>query len=240
MRRTCTAVLCCLAGGAGALVVPAQSMALPGGDVMVCTFSGATTALTDIPGIVVSESQTFGDALDDPLSAVPGNAAGETGVVIETGTYTFSTPPGASAYLGIPTQCLHIDVDGTLTRDPDGRNDTNPSVPARVTANGSYDNVLCSTGTTTGNATLTTPTDGEIASITAAYTIAFVAGTGAGVVAGATVTPQPGNPNPVRSAAGAGVVHIDGKPATSGRTACVDSDAADFNVFGALAVTITS
>ena len=237
MRKSRIALLGALALVVGALVVPAQSMATPGGDVAVCTFSGATTNLTDIPGIGDSEQQVNGDAVDDVLSAIPGTQAGETGVIIETGTYTFATAP---PFLGVPTSCVHVDVDGAVGLDPDGSDDTNPTVVASITANGSYDNVLCGTGTTDGTATLSTTTDGEIASISFSYTIAFAAGNGAAAAAGGTVTAQAGNPNPTRSAAGAGFVHIEGKPATPGKTACGDSDAADFNVFGAFAGATTS
>ena len=212
----------------GALVVPAQSMAFPETDFVICTFSGATTSMTDIPGILGSNSQAHGDALDDALSAVPGNQAGETGVIIETGTFSFATAP---SFMGIPTECVHVDVDGASGVDPDSSNDTGV-VGATINSSGGYENVLCGTGTTTGNATLGTPADGEIASITFPYLIGFAAGNGTAVVILGLMNSQPGNPNPDRLARGSGTVHIEGKAAIQGGTACGDYDASDFNVFG--------
>ena len=220
----------------GVLAAPASSLAGPAGDdSFTCTFSGRTSSLTDIPGIMASETQANGDAVDDALSAMAGNQAGETGVVVEAGNYSFGTSPPFS---GVPTECVHHDVDGALGLDPDRRNDTGPAA-ASMTANGSYSNLLCGTGTTTGTVTISLG-DAEVVSITAGYTIEFAAGDGAAEVAGGTMSSRSGNANPTRTTAGAGTVHIEGVPATPGATGCGNSDAVDFNVLGSVTFTATS
>jgi hypothetical protein len=237
MRKSRIALLSVLALVVASLTVPASSLAVAGSDTTVCTFSGQTSALDDIPGIVASEQQAHGDALDDALSAIPGNQAGETGVIIETGSYAFGTAP---PFMGVPNQCLHVDVDGAAGLDPDGTDDTGVRATGISVTNGSYDNVLCGTGLTNGTATVSVTGDGEVASVGFGYTIGFAAGQGAAAATG-TVTATTGNPNPAtRPVAGAGFVHIEGQAATAGATACGNSDAADFNVFGGFTGSTTS
>ena len=232
MRKTClVVVLTCLAAGAGALAVPASSVATPGTDLFTCTFNGRTTGMTDIPGILASEQQFLGDAVDDALSAIPGNQAGETGIIVEGGTYAFGTTPPD---LGVSNACYHIDVDGALGLDPTGPNTS--GYPMSMGASGGYENVLCGTGTTAGNATITLTGNPEVSSITFSYTIAFAAGQGAAAALGGTMSGGGGT----RSVAGAGVVHLDPIAASTAVVACADSDAAGFNASGAVTFVATS
>ena len=209
---------------AGALAAPASAQAGPGTDVALCTFSGATSAMTNIPGSVASQSQTHGDAEDDALSAIPGNQAGETGVIIETGSYFFGT---ALPFLAISTQCRHIDGDGAL----DGRDDTG-IYPAGITSNGTYQSILCGTGVMEGSATLSLTGDAEIPSIQFNYVIGYH---GTSTSEGNTLVPSPTSMGS-HSAFGQGTVDIDwGFP-----TGCVTSDSEDFGIRGFFVFVSTS
>jgi hypothetical protein len=103
----------------------------------------------------------------------------------------------------------------------------------------------CGDGTTDGDATIALVGDGEVARIDFRYDIGF---SGAGDSSeGSTVVPSPtgftptaGNPNPSRTGYGNGIVDFDWIPAGLSGSACITSNAADFNIFGSFTFVPTS
>jgi hypothetical protein len=242
---------------AGALLLmPAASQAIPATDQLTCTFSGATSNMDDIPGIVFSEQLGgLGDAVDDPLEFLDGNTDGPNANGngwIEHGSYVFDAP---HPYFGpIPTECVRTDIDGNLGLDPDGKDDTGV-YPASIRATGIYSNILCGTETTAGNlyidlsnatgAGALAATESEIDRASALpYTIVFTSDDGPLFITSASppnaVLGVAGNPNPPsRSASGAGEVHLEPHSYRSG-IPCVTADATDFFMAGAVGITTTT
>lgn len=240
-------------------------------DRAVCIFNGATDAFTPIVQAVDdprpladaehTESDGDLDSPDDEFNASgvlgPGDGVptgtGNNLLDLEGGSYTFSTSPSPldpalpDEAESLGTSCLHEDSDGFI----DTTANNTGLYASEITAAGTYENLVCGTGSTEGSATLTTvdklidsdgdhqpnlPADGgadpEAATLGADYFIMFVAGQGALLFTG-EVTPG------ARDFVGTGVVDIRPTPsitaAPNDDEGCVTTDVTNFDVTGIIA-----
>jgi hypothetical protein len=246
-----TGIVAAVTAAGALLLAPAASQAIPFTDQVTCTFSGASRNMDDIPGIEYSEQLGGrGDAQDDAEQTLAGNFTGPNDSgngVIEHGLYAFEAP--YPNFGPIPTECVHIDIDGSLVLDPDGKDNTGV-YPAAITAEGFYDSYLCGTEVTSGDAVVDInngagsgalgATETELDRLALPYTIVFASYDGPLVASSSQATGVAGNPNPPsRSAVVTGEAHLEPVYNYHG-SACIDADATDFYMLGAFQVTTTS
>ena len=239
MRGRVVVVGVLIVGSTGPVTAARAETDIPGTDKLVCTYSGRTSNLDDVPGIQLSERLTAenggtaeGDLQDD-AGSVASAASPAPNRLLETGGYEFSNPP---AFLGFPTQCLHVDLDGAAGLDPDGTDDTGLRPATVPSGSGSYSSLVCGTGRAQGVLDLALAGDREVGDVSVQYGAQFARGSGAMEVLAGTIQPVAGNPNGERDAGGGGAFHLEGVPSAGARTACLDSDATDFNALGSLSV----
>lgn len=236
MKRKSIALLTSLAVLATMVLAlsPAQATA-PGHDEYACQFQGGTTVLTGVDNTTNPDTDTGGiSSIQHDLTHSPTEDPfhGRT----TNGTYSFSGS-------GI---CSQVDADaragteGGTTGDDSGVFGVNIS-----STDGTYNNIICGTGEATGSATVTLAspqpanlpqpsTAGGEGTVTATYTITFVAGRGALQITGGT---DGDGDSPIK---GAGVVSLrartaDPPPETApdDPQGCLTKKATGFSVNGA-------
>jgi hypothetical protein len=103
---------------------------------------------------------------------------------------------------------------------------------SRIDSTGTYNNIVCGTGTATGSATVTaTGSDGSDESVVVNYTIVFAAGVGALVITGGHEVADPAD----TVAPGAGAVLLTN---LAGESCAGPGNVTGFNITGAAEITI--